>query len=94
MPNHGFPLGVKIDLPDLIKEHEFSYEPGSLLVLYTDGLIEYSHDLQFGEERLLQATRDAVATKARNPAQAIVEGVLQVEPSHPDDVAVLTIFFE
>jgi serine phosphatase RsbU (regulator of sigma subunit) len=41
MPNHGFPLGVEIDLPDLIKEHEFTYESGSLLVLYTDGLIEY-----------------------------------------------------
>jgi serine/threonine-protein kinase RsbW len=94
MPNHGFPLGVEIDLPDLIREHEFSYEPGTLLVLYTDGLIEHSHDLQDGEERLLRATRDAVATKARNPARAIVDEVLRVESQHPDDVAVLTIFFE
>ena len=94
MPNHGFPLGVEINLPDLIKEHEFTYESGSLLVLYTDGLIEYSHDIQDGEARLLRAARDAVTTKANNPARFIVESVLQEESRHPDDVAVLTIFFE
>jgi phosphoserine phosphatase RsbU/P len=38
MPNHGFPLGVELNLPDLIREHEFIYESGTLLVLYTDGL--------------------------------------------------------
>ena len=94
MPNHGFPLGVEIDLPDLIKEHEFAYESGSLLVLYTDGLIEYSHDTQEGEVRLLRAARGALVTKAQNPARFIVKNVLQEESQHPDDVAVLTIFFE
>ena len=94
MPNHGFPLGVEIDLPDLIKEHEFAYESGSLLVLYTDGLIEYSHDTQKGEARLLRAARGALVTKAQNPARFIVKNVLQEELQHPDDVAVLTIFFE
>jgi len=44
MPNHGFALGVEPDLPDLIREHAFTYEPGMLLVLYTDGLIEFNHD--------------------------------------------------
>jgi serine phosphatase RsbU (regulator of sigma subunit) len=94
MPNHGFPLGVEINLPDLIKEHEFTYESGSLLVLYTDGLIESSHDIQDGETRLLRAARDAVKTKAQKPAKFIVESVLKEESQHPDDVAVLTIFFE
>ena len=94
MPNHGFPLGVEIDLPDLIKEHEFTYESGSLLVLYTAGLIEYSHDTQEGEVRLLRAARGALATKAPNPAKFIVENVLQEASQHPDDVAVLTIYFE
>jgi serine phosphatase RsbU (regulator of sigma subunit) len=94
MPNHGFPLGVEIDLPDLIIEHEFVYESGSLLVLYTDGLIEYSHDIEAGEVRLLQAARDAVTTQAQHPAEFIVENVLQDESKYPDDVAVLTIFFE
>jgi len=94
LPNHGFPLGVEVEMPDLIREHEIHYEPGSLLVLYTDGLIEFSHDTDEGEARLLKAARDAVDTKAPHPAKFIVESVLQKEPQHPDDVAVMTIFFE
>lgn len=94
LPNHGFPLGVELNLPDLIREHEFNYESGNLLVLYTDGLVEFSHDVQEGEAKLLAAARNAVDEKAQHPARFIVENVLQEEPQHPDDVAVLTIFFE
>jgi serine phosphatase RsbU (regulator of sigma subunit) len=94
MPNHGFPLGVEVDMPDLIREHEFTYESGSLMVLYTDGLIEYSHDIENGEARLLRAAHDAVEKRAKHPARFIVESVLQSGSQHPDDVAVLTIFFE
>jgi serine phosphatase RsbU (regulator of sigma subunit) len=94
MPNHGFPLGVELDLPDLIREHEFSYESRTLLVLYTDGLIEFNHDADEGEARLLEAARAAVESETSNPARFIVESVLVNEPQHPDDVAVMTIFFE
>ena len=94
MPNHGFPLGVELNLPDLIREHEFAYDSGTLLVLYTDGLIEFSHDVREGEAMLLRAAREAVETKAEHPARFIVESILHEEPQHPDDVAVLTIFFE
>jgi phosphoserine phosphatase RsbU/P len=94
MPNHGFPLGVELNLPDLIKEHEFSYESGTLLVLYTDGLIEFNHDAENGEARLLKAARNAVESKSPNPARFIVESVLGEELEHSDDVAVMTIFFE
>jgi serine phosphatase RsbU (regulator of sigma subunit) len=92
-PNHGFPLGVEVNLPDLIREHSFVYEPGTLLVLYTDGLIESNHDADEGEAQLLKASRDAVETKAPNPARFIVENVLEESPKYLDDVAVLTIFF-
>jgi serine phosphatase RsbU (regulator of sigma subunit) len=94
MPNHGFPLGVELNLPDLIREHEFIYESGTLLVLYTDGLIEFSHDVAEGQARLLRAARDAVNAKVEHPAKFIVESVLLEEPQHPDDVAVMTIFFK
>jgi serine phosphatase RsbU (regulator of sigma subunit) len=93
MPNHGFPLGVEIDLPNLIREHSFVYLPGTLLVLYTDGLIESNHDAREGEAKLLEASRDAVETEAPNPARFIVENVLEKSPQYLDDVAVLTIFF-
>jgi serine phosphatase RsbU (regulator of sigma subunit) len=93
MPNHGFPLGVEVNLPDLIREHEFVYEPGMLLVLYTDGLIELNHDVEEGEVKLLSAARAAVDAKVERPAKFIVESILQEEQRHPDDVAVLTIYF-
>jgi serine phosphatase RsbU (regulator of sigma subunit) len=94
LPNHGFPLGVELNLPDLIREHEFTYESGSLLVLYTDGLIEFSHDAEEGEAKLLRAAREAVEAIAPYPARFIVDSVLREEREHPDDVAVMTIFFE
>jgi serine phosphatase RsbU (regulator of sigma subunit) len=94
LPNHGFPLGVELNLPDLIREHEFTYESGTLLILYTDGLIEFSHNADDGLDRLLRAARDAVEAKPPNPAAFIAESVLLEEPLHPDDIAVLTIFFE
>jgi serine phosphatase RsbU (regulator of sigma subunit) len=93
MPNHGFALGVELDMPDLIREHEFTYESGTLLVLYTDGLIESERDMDDGEHKLLKAARDAIDAGAPNPARFIAEGVLKEEPQYPDDVAVLTIFF-
>jgi serine phosphatase RsbU (regulator of sigma subunit) len=68
MPDHGFPLGVELNLPDLIKEHEFIYESGSLFVLYTDGIIEFSHNVEDGEARLLRAAGDAVNAKAHREA--------------------------
>jgi len=94
LPNHGFPLGVENNLPDLVREHEFVYEPGTLLVLYTDGLIESGHDVEAGEAALLVAARDAVTTSLHSPARFIVDHVLKDKPQYLDDVAVLTIFFE
>jgi serine phosphatase RsbU (regulator of sigma subunit) len=93
LPNHGFALGVENVLPDLIHEHSFSSRPGDLLVLYTDGLIEFNHDMDDGEQRLLLAARDAVENEAVRPARFIVESVLQPNHRRADDVAVLTISF-
>ena len=64
------------------------------MVLYTDGLVEFSHNVEEGEARLLVAARHAVETRVTNPAKFIVESVLRGEHQYPDDVAVLTIFFE
>jgi len=94
LPNHGFPLGVEVNLPDLIHEHEFTYEPGTLMVLYTDGLVEFSHDVNEGEQRLLSAVRAAANTKPDSPAKFIVDTVVADKTQYLDDVAVLTIFFE
>ena len=54
---HGVDAAVKMELhmPPRIRTHEFAYESGSMMVLYTDGLIEFDHDLLDGEDRLLVA---------------------------------------
>jgi PAS domain S-box-containing protein len=92
LPNHGFPLGVEEPMPPC-KTHEFTYESGSMLVLYTDGLIEFGRDLFDGEARLLIAAAASLRCKAQNPATFIAEHVLG--DFHPnDDVAILTLSFE
>jgi PAS domain S-box-containing protein len=92
LPNHGFPLGVEEVLPSLIRTHSFAYERGSMMVLYTDGLIEFAHDMDDAEKRLLQASTDALRCGAGHPAEFIADHVLRTaKPT--DDVAILTISF-
>ncbi|HTX57106.1 MAG TPA: SpoIIE family protein phosphatase [Candidatus Acidoferrales bacterium] len=83
------PLGIsyatKFDV------HAESCPAGSILVLYTDGAIEMTHDVVAGE-RLLAAT---IATRATlhvpNPAEFIARTVLSKHLR--DDIAILTVAF-
>jgi PAS domain S-box-containing protein len=87
LPGRGLPLGLRGDfetptttvrLPD-----------GALIVLYTDGLIESTHDILEGERRLEAALRDRRVTGDDEPASAIQRRVLF--DGSPDDVAILTL---
>jgi serine phosphatase RsbU (regulator of sigma subunit) len=62
---------------------------GSLLVLYTDGLIESTRDVLAGEARLRAALEDSAVVQAENPAQMLHDLIL-VNGSR-DDVAILTL---
>lgn len=93
LPNHGFPLGVELQMPPRIQTHEFEYESGSTFILYTDGLIEFSHDPADGEARLLHAAAESVRRKAKHPATFIASHVLRGTRAQ-DDVAVLTMSFQ
>ncbi len=62
--------------------------PGSALVLFTDGLIEATRDVEEGYRRLHAAVGDAGVMAAENPARALVEHVLGGRPA-TDDIAVL-----
>jgi anti-sigma regulatory factor (Ser/Thr protein kinase) len=63
----------------------------SLLVLYTDGLIEATRDIEVGEKRLRQVLQSAEVWNAENPAAVISDRVLE---EVLDDVAILTIRIE
>ncbi len=86
----GVPLGV---LPSAsYASQRFQPAPGTLLVLYTDGLIEYKRDLIAGVDRLLLALTGVAASVAPDPARALSDAMFS--DGRPfDDVAVLTLRF-
>lgn len=65
----------------------------ALLVLYTDGLLEFTRDAVAGETNLLKAAGEIAFAGAENPALAIKQRILG-EASPRDDVAILTVGFE
>ncbi len=85
----GPPLGV-MDRPTY-GVSSVLVSTGSLLTLFTDGLIEYSRDWDSGEQRVVDALR-ALDPGAADPAAALLQRVL--EGADPlDDVAILTVSF-
>ena len=85
----GPPLGV-LDSPKYGVSSAL-VSAGSLLTLFTDGLIEYDHDWEAGEQRVIDALK-SLGADAADPAAALLERVL--EGAAPiDDVAILTVSF-
>ncbi len=88
MAQEGLPLGI---VPDAKYDaFEAVADPGALMVLYTDGVLEHKRDVIAGQARLLEAARRAVGSA--DPALTIEQFVF--EGSRPtDDVAILAISF-
>ncbi len=63
---------------------------GSCLLLYTDGLVEWSRDILAGEAQLRERFAAMSPDHAVNPAKALVESILPASGAR-DDVAVLTV---
>lgn len=82
LPGHGLPLGLR-------DGHEGSsvivqLNEGDVLLLYTDGLTESTHDIAQGEARVVSALRSA---DGQNIAEYVRRVVLP--DGSPDDVAIL-----
>lgn len=84
----SLPLGVIATVP--YRAHTILTVPGAMIVLYTDGLIEYSRDIAAGEAALLEAVESVAASETVDAAAAIRERIFAGE-SVADDVAILTI---
>ncbi len=87
----GLPLGMR-DLgtgtqTDVVLEH------GTLLALYTDGLVEFERNAEDGERALRQALRAERADPSANPALGIYRRVIGRHRVH-DDAAILTLQIE
>jgi PAS domain S-box-containing protein len=64
--------------------------PGSRLLLYTDGLVEWSRDIYEGERLLRQRLAEAEVLENEHPAMSLVDGVLPPDGAR-DDVAALVV---
>lgn len=82
------PLGIVTDAAYATRITKL--DPGTSLILYTDGAIEQSRDIIAGERRLVEAI---IATSSRaDLARAIYEYVFS-DSSPRDDVAIVTLRF-
>ena len=89
LPGNGLPLGLRSMHPDPpVEPNSIHLEDFSLLVLYTDGLIESTRDIEAGEALVRTALAQESVWAADNPAETIADYVLD---EVVDDVAVLTI---
>jgi hypothetical protein len=87
---HGdLPLGLR--QPSEEERTVASIEPGSLLVAYTDGLIEFERDPETAQARLLDIVR-RVGADDPDIAQHVFRAVSEGRPTS-DDVAILTVWF-
>jgi serine phosphatase RsbU (regulator of sigma subunit)/anti-sigma regulatory factor (Ser/Thr protein kinase) len=88
----GLPLGLRsIHAYASNTSHTVVLDDSSLIVLYTDGLIEATRDIEVGEQKVRQALQSAEVWNAENPAAIISDRVLE---EVLDDVAILTIRIE
>jgi serine phosphatase RsbU (regulator of sigma subunit) len=85
----GLPLGLRSMHPDPpVAPNVVTLDDRSLLVLYTDGLIESTRDITEGEALVREAMERHSIWNSANPAEAIADFVLN---EVVDDVAVLSI---
>jgi PAS domain S-box-containing protein len=85
---HGLPMGLR-GLAEPSKSETAELREGDLLVLFTDGLIEWGRDWERGERRLRELLKTEAIAHAVEPAK-LVESVCTPGRAH-DDVAVLTV---
>lgn len=86
----GLPLGLR-DGEASDATRELALDDADMLVLYTDGLVESTHDLLAGERRLFDVLRSEAVRVVRDPAEFICSAC--VGGYAPDDTAVLTATF-
>jgi anti-sigma regulatory factor (Ser/Thr protein kinase) len=88
LPARGIALGVthSVDAQDWV----FPLPPGAVLVLYTDGMVEYDRDIVRGEEVLRKMICELTTPASQDPANELVQTLFAAR-ENADDAAVLTI---
>jgi PAS domain S-box-containing protein len=84
----GLPLGLRQFEPPT-QTQSIELREGDLLVLYTDGLVEWNRDVEEGERRLERVVASDAVVASVAPAKLIQRACLPHEAA--DDVAILTV---
>lgn len=91
LPTDGVPLGVDFAEPPAVFGERLAV--GSLLVLYTDGLLEFDRDIIGTERRIVEAARAVLAERPAHMAAALERRVLG-EAQRKDDIALLCVLLD
>jgi serine phosphatase RsbU (regulator of sigma subunit)/CHASE3 domain sensor protein len=67
-------------------------QPGSTLICYTDGLLEFDRDLALGERRLREVARTLAHAHVDRPARTLLRRTLK-NAKPRDDIAILIVTF-
>lgn len=86
----GLPLGLRY-LHGSGPTRSVELFDGDVLVLYTDGLVEWNHDILEGERQLERLLKSEVVLASTSPAKLIARTCLPARAR--DDVAILTVSF-
>jgi hypothetical protein len=90
LEHDGLPLGLFAGVP--YSSFTTTARAGTLLVLYTDGVIEHKRDLIEGQRRLLEAAESVAAHAVADPARSLRDAIFGAA-APDDDVAIMTISF-
>jgi hypothetical protein len=85
----GFPLGLRSMQEEPARSSRITLEDGSLVVFYTDGLVEDNRNLIEGERMLEETISRAEIRAAESPASAIRTAM--VPGRGRDDIAILAL---
>jgi GAF domain-containing protein len=88
----GLPLGMRRLRKSDQHIASIVLEPGSLVVYFTDGLLEWNRNCIEGEQELRQTLLREEIRESANPAKSLRSAV--VRGKHQDDIAVLTLRVE
>jgi PAS domain S-box-containing protein len=86
---HGVPLGLRKLIHQKSTSEWLALRPDDLIVLYTDGLTEWNHDIAAGERALHSIASSAAICHVARPARLIHDVCIAGESR--DDVAVMTV---
>lgn len=83
-------LALGVSPESLYETRSVRAAPGTMIVLYTDGVIEYSRDLAGGEAALLEAVESAATVPRGHAANAIRDRIFSSRKI-ADDIAIMTV---